>query len=261
MKINIIILLSFLASFFSGVPKGKENRLFLSDIKVVVWESDHIENGDILVLPGYNFSPDYLLQTSDLKELAQRMHFRLIIPDMGRSIYAGKIYPETRKDLIGCITRVKLLYDLIPSLQKKYKLLTGKSFILGISTGARGAMLLAEESKLFNGIAGLSGDYDQTTDIHDKLITSWYGPYQKFPDRWKNCDNPLNAAKKITIPVYLAHGNKDKVVNCQHSLLLYKKLQQEKRQVEFIQEEEEGHDFRFWNKHIPLAMEFFSKLK
>ncbi len=53
---------------------------------------------DILILPGWNFVKEKICKESDFCDRALAKGYRLILPEMMKSIYASQYYPETRSD-------------------------------------------------------------------------------------------------------------------------------------------------------------------
>ena len=144
--------------------------------------------GDILVLPGWNFSRRLWLDSTNLKEFASIQGYTLVLPEMMRSVYASKYYPETSPDMKKQPTLIWLTDTLIPFLQKKYHLFTyKKKLLLGLSTGARGVVRVAEQTgNFFDAGVALSGDYDQTLFTQDRLMEAVYGKYNSYPEIWKS---------------------------------------------------------------------------
>ncbi|MBI5217789.1 MAG: prolyl oligopeptidase family serine peptidase [Bacteroidia bacterium] len=220
--------------------------------------------GDILMLPGWNFRRTDCCEKSSFCEKARQTGFRLIMPEMGKSVYSGELYPETRADWKKYPTRKWLLDSLIPFLQKKYGifLVGGKSFMYGISTGARGVALLAVHTKnIFIAGAALSGDYDQSLLKTDNLMSGYYGPYNKFPERWEGEDNPCNNIDKISVPLYLAHGKKDKIVPCSQTELFFRELKKKKPELNCVISVSENaeHDYKFWDSKTDNILSFLKE--
>ena len=71
---------------------------------------------------------------------------------------------------------------------------------------------------IFSACGALSGDFDQTRYTKDNLYNGFYGAYAKFPDRWTMNDNAITSIQNLTVPVYLAHGEIDKIVPIAYSM-------------------------------------------
>ena len=218
----------------------------------------------LLVLPGWNYGRHRWLTETTLKEEAKKRRFRLILPEMGRSIYATRFYPESsmesRKEKTG-----KWMTDtFIPAIQKKYNVLvpSGRNFVMGLSTGGRGAVYcLWKLPDVFLAAASLSGDYDQTRIPKDFLMNAVYGSYEKNKERWMKEDNLYYIADTIKRPVYLAHGDADKVVPFNQSTAFYSKIKKTNSKVKIHFVNGAGHDFKFWSSEIVPMMNFFEEVK
>jgi hypothetical protein len=195
---------------------GQDTVLYLDQRKILIKTPVNSKKaGTFLVLPGWNFPPEDWCNKTSLCEKVLKKGYYIVLPDMGKSIYQERIFPETRVDWRSWPTRKWVTDTLIPFLQKKYSLFLGdeNNFIVGLSTGARGvALIVLDMPSLFKGAAALSGDYNQLGMPGDNLITGYYGPYVKFRDRWTKTDNVLYRIKEFRTPVYLGHGTSDKVV-------------------------------------------------
>lgn len=222
--------------------------------------------GNLILLQGWSFpKEDWCLKSSVCKK-ALAQGYRLIMPDMGKSTYQSQNYPETRKDWLIYPTRKWLTEKLIPHLQKEYQILTEKenNFILGLSTGARGVLLLVLDlPHLFTAVAALSGDYDQTLIPNDGVMKGFYGSYQKFPERWKTHDNIIYLMKNFSTPIYIGHGKLDPVIPYNQSEILYKHIQKIAPDLKVIYhlEEKAKHDYQYWDSEVKPVLEFFKSLE
>ena len=203
-KLHFIIIFIFCASCFTNEPTAetaqvkiatdsaqfmiiKDTVIKINDVPVSLLVPKSKRKGCILCFPGWNFSKEDVCKKSDFCKKASAAGYLLILPEMGKSVYANQIYPETRKDWQSYPTRAWILEYLIPELQKTYGFLQKKenNFLYGISTGARGVALIAlHTDSVFKGGAALSGDYDQTQMKNDNLMNGFYGSFEKFKERW-----------------------------------------------------------------------------
>lgn len=220
--------------------------------------------GTVVALPGWNFPNSQWCDSTQLCEKALAQGYAVILPEMGKSIYCDSIFPETRKDWLKYPTRSWMKETMIPQLQEFNLLLSDQNnFVMGLSTGARGAVLLALDlPEIFNACGALSGDFDQTKYTKDNLYNGYYGAYLKFPDRWIGKDNAVTSIKQLTVPVYLAHGEKDKIVPIAYSQQLFVELQESGNEASiFNLNPNEGHTYAFWNSEIDAVLEFFEAHK
>ncbi|MCX6244713.1 MAG: prolyl oligopeptidase family serine peptidase [Bacteroidetes bacterium] len=220
--------------------------------------------GTILVLPGWNFSKTNVCERSEFCSSAKERGYALVLPEMLKSVYSSELYKETRADWRRYPTLRWITDTLIPYCRLHFGLFNrgDKNFLYGISTGARGVALVAENTgDLFMAGAALSGDYDQTAMPDDKLMTGYYGPYQQFSDRWEGKDNPFLHSDRLKIPLFLAHGKKDAVVPCSQTTAFYNKIAAENPvRGQILQLSDTcGHNYAFWNSCTRQVLNFFRK--
>ena len=218
--------------------------------------------GCILCLPGWNFSRTDMCDKSGFCAKAKEAGFILVLPEMGKSIYASSIYPETRSDWMRFPGMSFFTDTLFPFLQKQFNLLKEgeNNFVYGISTGGRGVAMCAWHcSKIFKAGAALSGDYDQLRMPNDNLMKGYYGELSKFRERWEK-DDPYLHAEEFKVPLYIAHGGMDKVVPTEQSKLFYEKLLSVKDHPDVILHIAEAgeHNYQFWGGETEEVLRFFS---
>ncbi len=217
--------------------------------------------GTIVALPGWNFPNSGWCDSTQLCEKALAQGYAIILPEMGKSIYCDSVFPETRKDWLKYPTRSWMKTTMIPNIQEEFKLLLPEqnNFVMGLSTGARGAVLLALDlPSIFKACGALSGDFDQTRYTKDKLYNGFYGSFSKFTDRWLENDNAVTSIHQLTVPVYLGHGEKDRIVPIAYSQQLFDELQKTgNSNSEFKINSNAGHTYSFWNSEVDAVLEFF----
>jgi esterase/lipase len=220
--------------------------------------------GNIVILQGYNFpKTDCCEKIPELCSLARVQGYCLIMPEMGKSVYSSSFFPETRSDLKKYPQRTWFTDTLIIYLNQNYNLLTREqnNYILGISTGGRGAALIAlDNSDIFSAVASLSGDFDQTKMPKDQIMISYYGNYENNEKRWQEVDNVLYRIKDWKLPIYLGHGAKDPVVPVQQSDIFYKALIQNiDSSIVVYNRPEMSHDYQYWKTESQAVLKFFSR--
>ena len=240
----------------------KIETIQLNGVAVDIKYGINISKGDILVLPGWNFSRKCWCDSSTFCTKAISAGYRLIFPEMGKSIYASHYYQETRKDWRIYPTLLWLADSLIPYLQNSKGIFSKKrNYIIGLSTGARGVVLLCEQLPgFFNAGAALSGDYDQTTEPNDNLIRGVYGPFASFQQRWQTEDNPIFKLQNLRTPIYFGHAINDPIVPCVQTSYFFtqlnKKIPGNKCQLSIKQG---GHYFKYWDSEVNQILNYFSK--
>jgi len=219
--------------------------------------------GVLLVLPGFNFPRQDWCEKSSLCKAALAEGYIVVRPEMGRSFYATRLYPETRKDWLAEPNLPWLADTLLPELQKRCLLVPGgPNFVIGLSTGGRGvAMLTAHFPDLFRAGASLSGDFDIWQMPGDGVNFGYLGQRDSFPDRWKGPDNVLHHLGKFKTPLYLAHGAVDSIIPVAQTQQFYDTLRkvQPGLPVELHLAPKGNHDYDFWDSEVKRALEFFGR--
>ncbi len=264
MRNFLLSLLMLLSALIVKAQRDIDTTIMVGNVPVDFHFPGNPSGDAILVLPGWNFSRTDLCNKSDFCNKARKLGYILVLPEMLKSVYASKLFPETRTDWRRYPTLHWITDTLIPFCRKQFRVFNvdGRSFLYGISTGARGIALVAENTgTLFLAGAALSGDYDQTNMPADRLMTGYYGSYTKYKNRWKGPDNPSLHSNRLKIPLYLAHGQKDAVVPCQQTIDFFRKISSENPEKGHILNlcDTCGHNYAFWNSKTEEVITFFKK--
>ncbi len=188
---------------------------------------------------------------------------------MRTTVYESKFYPETKKKWAsipgGKFVGEVLVNYLISNFSLAYD--RKKTGLFGISTGARGGLLLACKYKdKFSSVAGFSGDYDPVSMKNSKILINIYGEYKKFKQRWANDDNVMKLADNLKdTSIYLSHGTKDYIVPRLQTVLLVvnlKKLNTKHGGYDMLYKEKKHstHDWKYWRQVLPDVMSFFDNM-
>lgn len=220
--------------------------------------------GNILVLQGFAFPKDDWCKKTSLCQKALSKGYILIMPEMAKSNYVSEFYPETRKDWQKSPQKKWLVDTLLNYLQDKYCILLPEqnNFAVGLSTGGRGVAVCAlAKPDIFDAVATLSGDFDQSKIPTDKVMIGYYGEYAKFKERWQTKDNIIHQIKEWKVPVYIGHGKLDPLVPYQQSELLYKALQEHCPNVPVIYHlsEKHAHNYTYWESEVDAVLRFFEQ--
>ncbi|MBX3101804.1 MAG: alpha/beta hydrolase [Bacteroidetes bacterium] len=218
---------------------------------------------DLLVLPGWNYSRTDWCEKTDMCQQALARGYRLVLPEMHRSLYASRYFPETRADFRQERTRPWVWDTLIGTLAKQYGILDsgGVNVVLGLSTGAHGASLLClDRPGYFCAAACLSGDYDLPRLHWDRITIATYGPHDQFPDRW-TLDNPCTLVRQWQVmALYLGHGTLDKVIPAEQSRYFYDALLAQhphlKDRLVLHLAPGKAHDYAYWGSETPAVLDF-----
>lgn len=220
----------------------------------------------ILVLPGYRFHRSRWINKTRLKKISYRKGYCLILPEMGKSIYESRFFPESRNREFSIPSMLWINDIFLPYIQKEQKLLlySKKNYLLGLSTGGRGVALVhLSHPNLFVAGAALSGDFDQRKIPKDRLMSNMYGPYYQFPQRWV-LDNPVILSQSWNMHLYLSHGQRDKIVPYTQTVTFYRSLLKADKNRKFnikMQIKNGSHDFKFWDKELDNVFAFFENFK
>lgn len=221
----------------------------------------------LLVLPGWNYSRTSWIENTSLKKYSDRYGYILILPEMGKTLYASKYYPETSMKWNRISGGKFIQENFIPAIQKEYGLLQSDQYntLLGLSTGGRGVALIALENPgLFAAGASLSGDFSQENTPSDRLMTSVYGSFWQFKDRWLGRDNPQSRVAEWKMPLYLAHGIQDNIVPENQSRLFYNALIKkhgDKIKIQYNAVQNAQHDYNFWDGQLTEVFRFFDTIE
>jgi len=264
MRYLLLSVLMELSALIVNAQNDVDTTIIVGNVPVDFRFPRSPSGGVILVLPGWNFSRNDVCIKSGFCTKAMKQGYILVLPEMLKSVYSSALFPETRADWRRYPTLHWIIDTLIPFCRKQFQIFNekGKNFLYGISTGARGVVLVAENTgSLFLAGAALSGDYDQTNMPADRLMTGTYGPYDQFKDRWEGPDNPSLHSNRLKIPLFLAHGKRDAVVPCQQTMDFSRKITTEDPGRGHILHlcDTCGHDYTFWNSQTDNVFRFFEK--
>lgn len=242
-----------------------DTTLIINNHKVLLKISGQNKKGTFLVLHGWSLPAEDWCNKTSLCDKVLKKGYCVVLPDMGKSVYQEKNYPETRADWRAYPTRKWLSDTLIPILRKKYSLLliNENNYLVGLSTGARGvALVLLDFPELFKGAAALSGDYAQEKMPADNLMTGFYGPFHKFKKRWLEQDNPISRIKEYQTSIYLGHGKLDQVVPPEQTIMFYDSLKKYHSSLKMkLDTPNARHDYLFWDSEVNNILIFFDIIK
>ena len=221
--------------------------------------------GTILVLPGWNFPDTQWCEKTLLCEKALIMNYNLLFVEMQRSVYLREYYPQTKKEYRNFPTRTWLIDSVLKVLQDK-SLIYPKNFnfVVGLSTGGRGAAILGlDYPSYFKAAASLSGDFDPTLQKNDNLMVFSLGPYDKNRKLWEGSDNISRRAKEMKTPIYIGHGQIDKTCPIIQSISFVNELKKQNPNliVKSNFPKNMGHDYKYWDSEVDSIIAFFNQFK
>jgi pimeloyl-ACP methyl ester carboxylesterase len=248
----------------NAVPRDTVLQLAWLDtsVKVYIKRSHNRQpKGAILILPGWNHTPLHWCDRMRFCTMALESGYHLVMPEMQKGVYTISAFPETRKDMAKSPTMTFINQVLLPYCQQHMGLLQegGNNLIAGISTGARGAVLVAmEHPGIFRKGVAMSGDYDNSKLETDRVMIAYYGMQRKFPYRWHSEANPILHLSKLSTPFLFTHAMDDAVVDCKHTQGFHDALLKAgMKQHQLIVDPVGGHDYPYWDIHTKRILDFF----
>lgn len=211
-----------------------------------------------LLFHGYSISGDKWKSDLDIINPLLNLQYRVIILDFKKTIYNEHSFAQTVEWKLKYPTRKWIREVVIDSLIKSEKIIkTDENILIGISTGARGVALLSidDTAKIFNSIALISGDYNQSVLPKDRLMSSIYGSYSKYKTRWDTIDNIQKSSKVINAEhIFIAHGKEDPIVPFNQSSNLFKKYEKENKKIVKYFPQKQGHNNIFWKSALYIYL-------
>ncbi len=232
-------------------------------LRVKILVPDKIK-GYLLFLHGWNLPADEICDKTVFCQSFLDSGYVLIFPDFGKTTYQWENYPQTKKSYLKYPTRRWISDTFIVHLQKEFELLIpGKrNFVFGVSTGGRGASLLAlEKPEIFLAAACISADFDHAALKDEPINNGFYGSIKLYPDRWTGKDNIHNRAAEFQSGLFLAHGQKDKVCPVSQTINFDTELTRihSKIKVKTAIDPLGDHTYVWWGKQIMPVMQFFNQ--
>ena len=236
------------------------------DVDVATPKDSSQIKANLLILQGWSFPKDDWCKKSSLCKKALAQGYRLIMPEMGKSTYSSRLYPQTLAQWRKYPTLKWVTDSLIPHLQKQYCVMTPQqaNFVVGLSTGARGAgLVVMNMPTLFKAAAALSGDFDQRKIPYDKIMTGFYGNIHQFPKRWAGEDNMVVNIQQFQTPFYLGHGKLDRVCPPAQTLLFYQTLKKHHPKLKTVLSMPAwaAHNYKYWDYEVDKFLNFFEEFR
>jgi S-formylglutathione hydrolase FrmB len=213
----------------------------------------------LIALHGWDGHPDVWQEHPRVARLAEEHKVIVACPDLGRSVYEARFYPESRGRWSRVPGAVFIGEVVLPALRARFPVRQdrGGTAILGYSTGGRGAVVVAQRYAEFAFVASLSGTYDlgllRPSEGEYKIHAVVLGPRARHPARWRDEDvvgseraEPLRGAL-----LYLAHGGADRVVDVSQLRAMERFSAQRGLRAELVVEPSAGHNWQFWEAQLP----------
>lgn len=216
------------------------------------------------MLHGWDCPAEDWCNYTNFCDLALSEGYILIIPELGKSNYITQIYPETYFNLRKYPTLSWITDTMITELQNKYFLFISnqRNFVAGLSTGGRGATLLAYYlPNIIDAVASISGEFDITSQPDYYLYYAYLGKYKDFPERWeKECF--AYDCKNYFVPTYIAHGFIDNIAPIKNSTDMYDSLIFYHPNINFKTNfnDTAKHNYNYWNIEGNNIINFFNEI-
>ena len=217
----------------------------------------------IVALHGWDHSAELWMAKDDLSTLADTYGFVIAVPNMGKTIYETRFYPNSQGKWTTAPGTRWVGEVILPYVRSHFSVSSDREHtgVIGYSTGGRGALLLAEAYPQFAFAAGLSGTWDlMTLDPSEgeyKIHAAVFGSRDKFTERWEldNVVSPQRLEKLTGTRLFIAHGTKDRIVNPHQLESLRAALKDRPIEAELVVVPDAGHDWKFWSAQWPRVFE------
>ncbi|MEN6631607.1 MAG: alpha/beta hydrolase-fold protein, partial [Candidatus Polarisedimenticolia bacterium] len=213
----------------------------------------------VLLLHGWSHSPEVWRDRTRVADWADRVGAALVAPDMGTTVYESAFYPETTRRWKNGAPGTRWIEEVVlPEARRRFSLANdpGRVAVVGYSTGARGAVVLAARRTDYGFVGALSGTYDlaalDSASGEARIHAVVFGPRERFAARWRGeGGDPLELAAALQgVEVRLGHGADDKVVPPAQTRALADALALLGRPATVAIVPGAGHDWTFWNAQL-----------
>jgi S-formylglutathione hydrolase FrmB len=155
-----------------------------------------------------------------------------------------------------------IVKELIPTIDSRYRTLTDRWHrgICGLSMGGHGAISLAEKHPdLFGSASSLSGILDITRHPNQWHIADRLGPYDKFPEQWRQNSCYFLAPRLIGADVKILFDDGRDDFAFPENLAFHERL--DSLGVAHIFRVYPGtHNWQYWGAHIGEHLAFHNKV-
>jgi S-formylglutathione hydrolase FrmB len=216
----------------------------------------------VIALHGWGHSPESWRDTP-LAALADRHGFVVVAPAMGKSVFESRFYPES-KGQWGEVPGACWIGEVILPWVRGTLGLGGdpqRTALIGYSTGARGALVVAERWPRFAFVGALSGTYDLQVLGRDegeyRIHAKIFGERAQFPERWVAEDVTGDGRERALAParLWIAHGEADVVVSAEQARTLRARLAPFHPRFDVTIVPGLGHGFPLWSGQLPALVE------
>ncbi len=267
MRVRGIILLAFALSVVSYGYGGRLDTLRITSpsmhktLSAVIVLPEAYQNSNssfpvVYLLHGWSGSYKDWPAHIDLRPLADRYRFILVCPQGGYDSW----YLDSPIDS-ACRYETHIIREVIPFVDAHFRTIKSKRgrAICGLSMGGHGALYLAlRHANLFYAASSMSGGVDLTFWPHKWGKAKWLGPFEKFPQRWKENSviNMIPAFQKAHLAFMIDCGVNDFFIDANRTL--HRKLIRAKVKHDYV-ERPGGHSWAYWTNALEYHLLFFRK--
>ena len=262
-RLTTILLFFYFSVSFAGtldtlrIPSAAMHKT----LSAVIILPDGYQNSDqafpvVYLLHGYSGSYKDWPAHIDLRPLADRYGFILVCPEGGYDSWYLDSPVDSTSRFETYITK-----EVISFIDTHYRTVRKKSgrAITGLSMGGHGALYLAlRHPQLFYAASSMSGGVDLTFWPQKWGKAKWLGPYQEFPQRWKQNSvvNMVNDFKTGRLAIMLDCGVDDFFINSNR--MLHQELLKAKVPHDYV-ERPGKHTWAYWTNALEYHILFFRK--
>lgn len=222
----------------------------------------------VLCLHGWDDRPESFRDQTDIASLADRHGWALAIPEMGKSVYEYAFYPETQtrwNEVPGARWVGEVVLGQVRAKLPVFKD-RAHTAVLGLSTGGRGAIVVASRYPEFAAAVSLSGTYDMEilapSTGEYRIHAAVFGERKSHLQRWyeedANSASNLEALKKVAL--FIGHGARDPVVPLSQARDFEQALIDSGHpSYQVVIDAAAGHSFAYWNSALPAAVQAIAR--
>lgn len=210
----------------------------------------------LVLLHGWNQRAESWRERTRAAALAEQYGVILVAPQTGTCNYMMQFYPEThpRMRWLPVPDVVWLERVFLPWLRTTFG--TQTLAVAGVSTGARGALVTAQQLSAFRSVGYISGDWDIIKD-NGTLYKMSLGPQERFRARWEANDTSRKADRLKDRRVFIAHAADDRVTPAWQTEQMHRDLTRLGTVCRFRIAPRGGHEWAYWDSCLPELFAFF----
>lgn len=155
--------------------------------------------------------------------------------------------------------------DMIDAIKSGYSIDASRIYITGSSMGGGGAMTFtANNPDMVAAVADIFGVsnfteyyYECRGDLRDSIHSAFGGTPEDVPFTYQRYSSIYTATNFLNVPVYITHGDRDRIINVRHSRNLHNLLLELGVEVIYDEVPGAGHSSTLINDHVVPICDFF----